>query len=91
MRPNITFRHLELFRPAGADLVLTKMMRNDPQDLHDIRFLIAQENLTPAQLLPIFANARVPAVPEIIQTFQAMQPAVLTLAGTQGAGTRPRD
>lgn len=30
--------HLKLARPAGIDLLLTKMMRHAPQDLHDLEF-----------------------------------------------------
>ncbi len=85
------FSRLELFRPAGADLILAKMMRNDPQDVDDIRFLIAQEKISPTQLQQVFANARVPAVPEIIQTFQAMQPTVLALAGARSTRTADND
>ena len=80
IRPKTAFRHLELFRPSGADLILTKMMRNDPQDVQDIRFLLAQEKIATAQLTQAFYDARVPPVPEIAQTFQAMQPAVLAMA-----------
>lgn len=77
--PN-NFRYVQLFRPAGIDLVLTKMMRNDPQDLADIRFLLAAENLTASELRLAFASAHVPAVPEIQRFFQDMQPAVLAAA-----------
>lgn len=80
IQPDPVFRHLELFRPSGIDLILTKMMRNDPQDMHDIRFLLGQENITARQLAEAFASARVPSVPEIIQTFEAMQTVVLSIA-----------
>ncbi len=73
-------RHLELFRPAAIDLILTKMMRNDPQDLDDIRFLLGRERITPPMLAQAFAAALVPSVPEIQQAFHAMQPAVLAAA-----------
>jgi hypothetical protein len=33
-------RFLRLFRPSTSDLILTKMMRIDPQDRSDIEFLI---------------------------------------------------
>lgn len=35
-------RHLELARPATEDLILTKMMRVDPQDRSDILFLLGE-------------------------------------------------
>lgn len=74
------FLHLQVLRPSGLDLVLTKMMRNDPQDLDDIHFLITQENLQPSQLTHAFATARLPPVPEIVDAFAAMQPKVLAAA-----------
>ncbi len=80
VQSNVAFRHLELFRPSGTDLILTKMMRNDPQDVQDIRFLLAQEKITAAQLTRAFGDARVPSVPEIVHIFQGMQPIVLSMA-----------
>ncbi len=74
------FRHLELSRPATVDLILTKMMRHDPQDMDDIRFLLGRERMTTSRLEQAFAAARVPPVPEIREAFQAMQPAVLAVA-----------
>jgi hypothetical protein len=35
------YQHIRLFRPAGLDLLLTKMMRHDPQELEDLRFIPA--------------------------------------------------
>lgn len=83
IRPKTAFCHLELFRLSGIDLILTKMMRNDPQDVQDIRFLLGQEKVTPAQLSQAFARARVPSVPEIAQTFQVMQPVVSSIVASQ--------
>ncbi len=39
------FKNLRLFRPSSVDLVLTKMMRNDRQDIEDIRFIFAHETV----------------------------------------------
>lgn len=71
------FRHLELFRPSGLDLILTKMMRHDPQDLQDIQFLLGREKITTACLTQALADACIPPVAEITQIFQAMQPIVV--------------
>lgn len=63
--------HLQLFRPGVGDLILTKMMRIDPQDRADIEFLISQLP-DPGRLLDDFVSrARVPAVPEVQQAFEA--------------------
>jgi hypothetical protein len=75
-----TFQKLSLFRPGTIDLILTKMMRDDRQDLDDIRFLLKQENLSPKQLTIAFERARVPQLPEFDQIFKGMQPKVLALA-----------
>ncbi len=85
VRAAVAFGHLDLFRPSGIDLILTKMMRNDPQDVQDIRFLLAQKTITPAQLTGAFSDARVPPVPEIVQIFQTMQPIILSLASSHSA------
>jgi hypothetical protein len=77
---------LELFRPATLDLVLTKMARGDEQDLADIRFLLSREKLPEQELRKAFASARVPAVVEIRELFEAAQPKVLRLAGAPGRG-----
>ncbi|HRG54733.1 MAG TPA: hypothetical protein PLG56_01750 [Lacunisphaera sp.] len=83
--PTLAFRHVELARPSGIDLILTKMMRNDPQDLQDIRFLLGREKYSAAHLLRAFADARVPAIAEIGEAFLAMQPVVLSIADSQAS------
>lgn len=85
VQATVAFGHIELFRPSGTDLILTKMMRNDPQDVQDIRFLLSQEKIAPAQLTQAFGGARVPPVPEIVQIFQTMQPIVLSMAASHPA------
>ncbi len=79
---------LVVFRPSTLDLVLTKMMRGDENDLADIGFLVTREPLRPDQLQAAFARARVPDVPEIRALFLAAQPKVLALAGAREQGNR---
>ena len=62
-------RHLTLFRPATTDLILTKMMRIDPQDREDIRFLLGQGDCNPVTLTAALSEARIPPVPEIADAF----------------------
>ena len=62
---------LRLFRPSTEDLILTKMMRIDPQDRSDIEFLLAQTNLNPGALGILLENARIPEIPEIQEAFEA--------------------
>ena len=76
---------LAVFRPSTLDLILTKMMRGDENDLADIRFLLTREPLSTGQLAESFAHARVPDVPEIRELFQAAQPKVLDIARAREA------
>lgn len=62
---------LRLFRPSTDDLILTKMMRVDPQDRSDIEFLLDQTNLNPSALDVLLKNARIPEIPEIQEAFEA--------------------
>ena len=79
-RLSLELQRLTVFRPSTLDLVLTKMMRGDENDLADIRFLLQQETIFADQLRAAFTRARVPDVPEIRELFQAAQPKVLALA-----------
>lgn len=77
--PSQAWRHLQGFRPSTLDLILTKMMREDPQDLSDIQFLVHHEAISTAELRDAFARARVPAIEEISNAFAANQPRVIAL------------
>jgi hypothetical protein len=74
------FTHLELFRPATLDLVLTKMMRGaDPEDIADIEFLLKQEPVTEVELRAAFECVRIPDIQELRDAFRVAQPRVLAL------------
>jgi hypothetical protein len=77
--PLTGLRQLRLFRPRVLDLVLTKMMRVDPLDLADIRFLLQQETLDVSELRNAFAAARIPAIEEIQEAFLHNQTSVLSM------------
>ncbi len=81
------YRNLELFRPSAIDLILTKMMRNDLQDIADIRFLIERERVSPRQLQEGFDRARIPEIAEIRAIFEKMKLGVLEMARS---GEQPR-
>lgn len=66
------FEFLNLYRPATQDLLLTKMMRIDPQDRSDMEFLLENGNLsTSAQLDALFRRAKIPPISEIQDAFDA--------------------
>jgi hypothetical protein len=60
---------LQLFRPSIGDLILTKMMRVDPQDRSDIHFLLTHLNPSLEEIERLIRAARVPDIPEIHQAF----------------------
>ncbi len=63
-------QYLTLFRPSTPDLILTKMMRVDPQDRSDIMFLLQSELLTPTSADHLFSSARIPKIVEIQDAFK---------------------
>ncbi len=78
-RPRVN--HLELFRPATVDLVLTKMMRgNDEQDMADAEFIIRHDRITEPQLVEAFSQMNPIALVELRDAFERAKPLVLNLA-----------
>jgi hypothetical protein len=75
--PGLT--RLRVSRLSTVDLVLTKMMRRDPQDADDIELLLREERIGPKELAAAFARARCPEISEIRETFVALQPVVLAV------------
>lgn len=65
----IGLARLRLFRPSAVDLVLTKMMRVDPEDREDIQFLLDQAECEPERLRVALAAAVIPPVDEIQSAF----------------------
>jgi hypothetical protein len=78
-------RYLWMFRPSAVDLILTKMMRNNPQDIGDIRFILAQGKVEPAELEKAFASARPLEIAELQEIFVKMQPLVREMAAQSRA------
>lgn len=63
-------KHLRLSRPSTIDLILTKMMRVDPQDREDIEFLLRQPEVDADFLDSVIAKAVLPDIPEIREAFR---------------------
>ena len=82
--PQIILGALDRNLERATRVILTKMMREDPQDRDDIAFLLRRESITPAALRDAFAAARVPAIDEIRSAFAANQARVLALASEIG-------
>jgi len=64
------WKHLELYRLGDIDLLLSKLMRDDPIDRTDALFIVTRAGLTPADVKQAIREARVPDVPEIREQFQ---------------------
>lgn len=64
------WKHLRLYRLGDEDLFLTKLMRFDPVDLADARFIVQQARWNPEQVAAILRKARLPDVPELQEQFQ---------------------
>lgn len=62
-------RFLEPHRPSTASLILTKMMRVDPQDRSDIEFLLNHWNPDADAVDSLLRSARVPQIAEIEEAF----------------------
>lgn len=63
------FECLQLKRPSTHDLILTKMMRVDPQDREDIKFLIQQSDFSWRVMKHCIQEAYCPDIPEITDAF----------------------
>jgi hypothetical protein len=63
-------QHLHLYRPDTHDLILTKMMRVDPQDRSDIEFLLGQSDCDHSILREKISRASIPSIQEIEEAFE---------------------
>jgi hypothetical protein len=80
--------HLSLFRPSVTDLILTKMMRIDPQDRADIRFLLARCEPGLRQVLSTSGAIHLPDIPEIINAFKANKKWLLELCSDEAGDSK---
>ncbi|MSR65318.1 MAG: hypothetical protein EXS18_05995 [Verrucomicrobiae bacterium] len=63
------WQHLSLYRLGDVDLFLSKLMRDDPIDQADVRFIVERAKLTQPQIETAIRHARVPAIPDIQEQF----------------------
>ena len=63
--------HLSLYRLADLDLLLSKLMRDDPLDRADALFIVRSSGLTIPMIKEAMALARIPDVSEIREQFAA--------------------
>jgi len=60
---------LSLFRLGNIDLLLSKLMRDDPQDLRDAMFIVRSARLDNATINKAISEARVPPLLELREQF----------------------
>ena len=68
-----TWERLDLFRLGDVDLLLSKMMRDDPLDLRDALFIARSAGMKKEAIELALKQAHVPNVPEIREQFQICQ------------------
>ncbi len=64
------WRQLCLTRLSDRDLFLTKLMRDDPQDIADAQFILDRSGITRDEVTSLIKDARVPNIPEIREQFE---------------------
>ncbi|MBT7065316.1 MAG: hypothetical protein HN919_03360 [Verrucomicrobia bacterium] len=62
--------HLDLYRLGNIDLLLSKLMRDDPIDHADAQFIARASNLGVSDITAAIAKAHVPDAPEIQEQFE---------------------
>jgi len=63
------WKHLELYRLGDTDLLLSKLMRDDPIDRGDAQFIARVAKLGVSDITSAIADARVPESPDIQEQF----------------------
>jgi len=60
---------LQLHRLGNEDLLLSKLMRDDPLDLRDAQFIVRASGLGIKEIRSLLEQARVPDAPEVKEQF----------------------
>jgi len=64
------WNHLDLYRLGDADLLLSKLMRDDPIDHADARFICERSGFSRQDVQQVLSRARVPETAEIKEQFE---------------------
>lgn len=71
------WQHLDLHRLSDVDLLLSKLMRDDPLDRADAVFIVKACGLRRSVIAEAISEARVPDVPEIREQFEVARQRLL--------------
>ena len=69
MRINGLWKNPKVYRLGDIDLFLSKLMRNDAQDIADAKFVVDQSEWDQNEIRQIISLACVPDIPEIREQF----------------------
>ncbi len=65
----VPWKNIDLYRLGDLDLLLSKLMRDDPIDLQDALFIQSSSGLDPDMVRQAVRIARIPPIPEIEEQF----------------------
>jgi len=63
----LDLKRLRLYRLGNVDLLLSKLMRDDPVDFADVQFIVREARLSEDDIRQALARARVPDDPDITE------------------------
>lgn len=72
------WKYLNLARLSDGDLLLSKLMRDDPQDRQDALFIVSRNGWSEKELINLFEAAVVPDLDEIREEFEKAKEALIT-------------
>ncbi len=75
-----SWRHLRLWRLGDGDLLLSKLMRDDPIDLADATFIATAAGFSAGDIRGVLEAARIPDSPEVAEQFHAAAARLLAWA-----------
>lgn len=75
------WRNLSLYRLGNGDLLLSKLMRDDPIDHADARFVVSRAGFSAHDVRRLLERARVPDLPEIAEHFERASRRLLDALG----------
>lgn len=76
------WKNLSLYRLGDEDLLLSKLMRDDPQDRQDAMFIVRRRGWGKADLEKLFALARIPQIDELKEQFEVASQKLLRSLGS---------
>jgi hypothetical protein len=76
------WQHLSLWRLGNSDLLLSKLMRYEPIDQADARFIVASAGLTRKEIEQALQAARLPDSDEVREQFSLASASLLESLAT---------